>query len=108
MKLSAASPLQKLIDTLPQQGTVNWIGVRTARKAPVIAVDEVTALTEQGLNGDHYAAKAGSKRQITLIQQEDLDAIASMMQLYPLTPEMLRRNLVIHGINLQALKDKIF
>ncbi len=80
MKLSPASPLQKLIDTLPQQG----------------------------LAGDYYSGPAGSKRQVTLIQQEHLSAIASFMQLKTVSPEMLRRNIVIKGINLLALKDKTF
>ncbi|MGI4021667.1 MAG: MOSC domain-containing protein [Janthinobacterium lividum] len=108
MKLSPASPLQKLIDTLPQQGKVCWIGVRPGRKQPLIALETVEAIMQKGLSGDHYAGAPGSKRQVTLIQQEHLDAIASIMKNDQLSPEMLRRNLVIKGINLLALKDKTF
>lgn len=108
MKLSSASPLQKLIDTLPQQGTICWIGVRPGRKKALLSLETVEAITQKGLAGDHYSGAAGSKRQVTLIQQEHLDAIASIMKIKELTPEMLRRNLVIKGINLLALKDKTF
>jgi MOSC domain-containing protein YiiM len=108
MKLSANSPLQKLMNTMPQQGTVHWIGIRPQRKAPLCVLNEVEAITSKGLAGDHFSGSATSKRQITLIQQEHLDLIASVMQLPHLSPGMLRRNLVVKGINLHALKDRRF
>ncbi|QJD94390.1 MOSC domain-containing protein [Mucilaginibacter robiniae] len=108
MKLSQSSPLQKLLDTLPQQGTVCWIGVRPKRKAAIQTLTQTEAITQQGITGDHYAGTLGSKRQVTLIQQEHLDAIASVMRIQPLSPELLRRNIVTKGINLLALKDKTF
>lgn len=108
MKLAPTSPMQLLLDTLPQQGTVLWISTRPARKAPVQAVDEVQAVTERGLTGDHYAAKAGSKRQVTLIQHEHIEAIASLLHRNDLAPELLRRNIVVKGLNLLALKDRRF
>lgn len=108
MKLSPASPLQKLIETLPQQGNVCWIGTRPGRKKALVALEEVEAITQKGLAGDHYSGSAGSKRQVTLIQQEHILAIASFTHLKTVSPEMLRRNLVIKGINLLALKDKTF
>ncbi len=108
MKLSASSPLQKLLDTLPQQGNVRWIGIRTGRKQPVQTVGSVMAITRKGLDGDHFSGSAGSKRQVTLIQQEHINAIASFMQIKTVSPEMLRRNIVVSGINLLALKDKKF
>jgi len=108
MKLSSTSPLQKLIDTLPQQGKVCWIGVRTGRKKAMVSVEAVEAITQKGLTGDHFSGSAGSKRQVTLIQQEHLDAIASFMAIKEVSPEMLRRNIVTKGFNLLALKDKRF
>lgn len=108
MKLSANSPLQKLMDTMPQQGKVTWIGIRPKRRAPLQSVTEVEAITLKGLSGDHFSGSATSKRQVTLIQQEHLNLIASVMQLPDLTPAMLRRNLVVSGINLLALKDRQF
>ena len=108
MQLSPNSPLQKLMDTMPQQGTVKWIGIRPKRKEPLVSLSEVEAITLKGLAGDHFSGSATSKRQVTLIQQEHLDLIASVMQLPDLTPGMLRRNIVVKGINLHALKDRQF
>lgn len=108
MKLSANSPLQKLMNTMPQQGRVNWIGIRPKRKAPLQSLNEVEAITLKGLAGDHYSGSATSKRQVTLIQKEHLDLVSSVMQLPDLTPGIIRRNIVIEGINLHAFKDRRF
>lgn len=93
---------------MPQQGKVTWIGVRPKRKAPLLSVENVEAITLKGLQGDHFSGSATSKRQVTLIQQEHIDLVSSVMQLDTLTPGMLRRNIVVKGINLLALKDRKF
>ncbi len=108
MPFYKTSPLQTLIDKLPQQGVVCWIGIRPGRKLPVVELENVEAITQKGLAGDHFSGSAESKRQVTLIQEEHLAAIASFMQIKTVSPKMLRRNLVIKGINLLALKDKTF
>ena len=99
--------LQELFDTLPQVGKLQWIGIRPARKAPMIKPESVEAVAGRGLLGDRYNSKNG-RRQITLIQGEHLPAIASMLGRDVIAPELLRRNLVVTGINLLALKDKQF
>ena len=99
--------LQELFDTLPQTGTVEWIGVRPDRRVPVSVVPAVRADADSGLDGDRYA-KAGGDRQVTLIQAEHLEAVASMLDLPELDPARVRRNIVVRGINLLALKDKRF
>lgn len=108
MQFSKTSPLQILIDTLPQQGIVCWIGIRPYRREAVLELENVEAITQKGLKGDHYSGGAESKRQVTLIQQEHIDTIASIMKAEEFSPKLLRRNLVIKGINLLALKDKKF
>jgi MOSC domain-containing protein YiiM len=108
MQLTKTSPLQNLIDTLPQQGSVCWIGIRPRRHETLLELENVEAVTQKGLKGDHYSGTTGSKRQVTLIQQEHVDTIASIMKIEKLSPKMLRRNLSIKGINLLALKDKKF
>lgn len=108
MPLTPASPMQKLLDTLPQKGSVYWIGIRTARRKPVTPLTEAEAVEQKGLKGDHFSGGHGSKRQVTLIMQEHIDAIASVMKLEDLSPELLRRNIMVKGINLLALKDKTF
>lgn len=99
--------LQKLLETLPQVGTVEWIGLRPERRAPLQSVSEVEVTQENGLVGDRYRRKQG-KRQVTLIQQEHLAAVASLLGKAQVDPDITRRNIVVSGINLLALKNKQF
>lgn len=98
--------IKDLLATLPQTGRVEWIGLRPARKVDMKVVQQIE-LNQQGLVGDRYAGGSG-KRAVTLIQAEHLPAIAGMLHRDQVTPEMLRRNFVVSGINLLALKDKRF
>ena len=100
--------IQQLIATLPQQGRLEWIGLRPARRAEINVVQQAELVTDYGIRGDRSVEKVGGKRQVTLIQAEHLSAIAACAGLDEVTPEMLRRNLLISGINLLALKDKTF
>ena len=99
--------LQDLFDTLPQIGKLQWIGIRPERKAPMNELNSVEAIAGRGLVGDRYSSKNG-RRQVTLIQGEHLIAIASLLGKDHVAPALLRRNLVVTGINLIALKDKQF
>ncbi len=99
--------MQKLMDTLPQQGRVVWIGLRPAPQAPIHVVADVNVTEEQGLEGDRYKSRS-RKRQVTLIQGEHLDAVASMLGIDAVDPGLIRRNIVVRGINLLALKGKVF
>ena len=99
--------IHSLMDTLPQTGKVIWIGLRPAKKAMMQIVDSVTAQTDNGLTGDRYAGRTG-KRQVTLVQEEHLSAIASILDRAHVPPELLRRNIVVSKINLLALKNKQF
>lgn len=105
---SEGSVLGKLMDTMPQTGRITWIGIRPERRQAPIAVTTVEALTDQHLAGDHYAGKPGSKRQVTLIQAEHLTTVAAILNLPHLDPGLIRRNLVVAGLNLLALKDRQF
>ena len=101
-------PLHTLLDTLPQIGRVEWIGIRPAKDAPMITPESVRIDVNSGLEGDRFRGRAGGKRQVTLIQEEHLHVIASCLQHESIDPALLRRNIVVSGINLLALKDKIF
>ena len=101
------SNMQKLLNTLPQVGKVEWIGLRRVRRKDLDVVEEVEANTESGLIGDRYSGKNG-KRQVTLIQQEHLTAVGSLLKQEAIHPNLLRRNIVMSGINLLALKGKQF
>ncbi|SFD00881.1 MOSC domain-containing protein [Bosea sp. CRIB-10] len=71
------------------------------------SVETAVADAGQGLLGDRYNGRSGS-RQVTLIQREHLGAIASHLGLDLVAPDQLRRNIVVEGINLAALKDHHF
>jgi MOSC domain-containing protein YiiM len=104
--LSEKPTLKQLMQNLPQQGRVEWIGVRAEKRKPLNIVDTVMVL-EHGLEGDHYAVSS-SKRSVTLIQQEHIAAISSLLHKDKIDPAELRRNIVVSGINLLALKNREF
>ena len=92
----------------PRAGRVEWLGVRAERRAPLAAVDQVEAIAGCGLAGDHYASKSNGKRQITLIQAEHLEAVARLLGKPSVQAADLRRNVLVSGINLHALRNREF
>ena len=101
------SMMARLLATLPQTGTLQWIGQRPVRREPLVSVLQAELKTDSHLVGDHARPKADGKRQITLIQHEHLAAVAGYLGLAaPLDPGRLRRNLVVSGLNLLALKNR--
>ena len=97
--------IANLLQTFPRTGRIDWISIRPERRGPVEVLAEVTASSETGLVGDHYGGTNGN-RHVTLMQAEHLPAIASFVGLAEISPELLRRNLLVSGINLLALKDQ--
>ena len=108
--MAEESYLKVLLETLPQIGRVEWIGVRPARGEPMVALKKVEINVDKGLEGDRFSGRrAGSPRQVTLIQQEHLSVIAACLHREEsIAPSLLRRNIVVSGINLLALKGKPF
>jgi MOSC domain-containing protein YiiM len=100
--------IKELLAVMPQVGKLEWIGLRPAQRAPVQAVASARAEVGRGLIGDRYAESPGTKRQVTLIQAEHLAVIARLSGHVSIPPEWLRRNLLVSGINLLALKDRPF
>lgn len=100
--------IRALMGRFPRSGKLLWIGVRGQRRGPVLVVDETQALAGIGLLGDHYRPGAKGSRQVTLIQAEHLPVIAALCGRIDLDPGVLRRNLVVSGINLRALKGMRF
>ena len=84
-----------------QDGRLDWIGLRGARRTDLDVV-EAAELTEAGLEGDH--GRPG-KRAVTLIQTEHLPVIAALAGREAVAPELLRRNLVVSGVNLTAIRN---
>lgn len=101
------SALFALMTRFPRSGRVRWIGVRQKREQPVQALTQVLAGSGRGLEGDRYAGRNGN-RGVTLIQREHLAAIAVLAGHAQVRPEQLRRNLVVEGIPLLALKGQRF
>jgi MOSC domain-containing protein YiiM len=95
-----------LLASIPSPGRLVWIGLRETKDASMVNVDRVIASPEIGLHGDRYCGRSGT-RQVTLIQHEHLAVIEALIT-RKVNPEMLRRNLVIAGINLLALKNTRF
>jgi MOSC domain-containing protein YiiM len=91
----------------PEAGEVIWIGRRPARRADVIACDAIMAIADRGLEGDHYSGGSGG-RGVTLVQAEHLPVVGALLGRPPIDPALLRRNLVVSGINLIALKGVRF
>ncbi|MET0388588.1 MAG: MOSC domain-containing protein [Polyangiales bacterium] len=89
-------------------GVLHWIGIRPARGAPMEALSAARLLAERGLEGDIATARSAGKRQVSLIQAEHLAVIAQLSQRAEVPPELVRRNLVVRGINLLALRSTRF
>lgn len=107
MSFPADSALGALMATLPRSGRVQWIGLRPARDVPMHAVARAEANAGKGLSGDRYGSGSG-KRGLTLIQAEHLPVIAALSGHDAVPPALLRRNLVVSGLPLVALKGRRF
>ncbi len=99
--------IKELLDTLPQLGKLEWIATRPGRQQQMRSQSTADLSTKLGLVGDRYNGRSG-ERQVTLVQAEHLPVIASLTGRTEVPPELLRRNLLVSGINLLALKDKSF
>lgn len=94
---------ERYADTVPT-GTVEWIGVRPARFEAPQVLDSVEAEAGRGLHGDHRMAKTpGSGRQVTIISREFIQQIEASVG-RAIDPSELRRNIVVSGVNLNALR----
>ncbi len=102
------SELAKLMAQFPRAGKLDWVGIRARRRSPVMAVAQVQAIAGFGLEGDHYASKTNGKRQVTLIQAEHLVVVAKMLGCAEVRAEDVRRNLLVSGVNLYALRNRRF
>jgi MOSC domain-containing protein YiiM len=108
--LNPTGDLRELTACFPRAGRVEAILLRPARGAAMHAVEQAEAWVARGLEGDRAAARPaasplGGKRQVTLIQAEHLPVIASLASLPALDAALLRRNLVVRGLNLLAARS---
>jgi MOSC domain-containing protein YiiM len=102
--------LRDLITRIATQGRIEAIVIRPERNQPAQPVDAVKAEPGFGLIGDRRAQTkrtnlASRKRELSLIQAEHLPLIASWTGSHHIDATRLRRNLVISGVNLLAMKS---
>jgi MOSC domain-containing protein YiiM len=93
---------------VPRSGKVEWLGVRPGHAEAMVALVEADLLEGRGIDGDRAAKGRGGKRQVTLIQREHLPVIAALVGRDGVEPGALRRNVVVSGVNLVALKAMRF
>ena len=101
--------LHQLVQQFTHPGRLQMIILRPQRRMPTVCVPSAQAVADRGLTGDRQAERepwraGGNKRQVTLIQAEHLPAIATFTGKQAVDPMVLRRNLVISGLNLIAAK----
>jgi MOSC domain-containing protein YiiM len=101
----AKMEIQELMNQFAQAGKVSAIALRPKRLEPTVLVERVLALKNKGLEGDR---SKGGNRQVTLIQKEHIQAIASFLSKSDLDFTLTRRNILVEGINLLSLKGKRF
>ena len=90
-------------------GELTWIGVRPRRREPLQSIASTKAVATLGLEGDHRMGKTpGSGRQVTIISEEFIAQIERHLNLADIDPGTLRRNLVVKGLNLNALRRQRF
>lgn len=88
-----------------QTGRVVAISVRPERLKPPLCTESVQAIENKGLQGDR---SKGGNRQVTLIQKEHTQAVASFLGKAEVDFTLTRRNILVEGINLLSLKGKSF
>ncbi len=101
--------LRDLVQRFACPGRVEGIVIRPERRQPAQSVLEVRAEPGRGLIGDRRSRteRTGEevrKRELTLIQAEHFPVVARWCGLDQLEPVRLRRNLVIGGLNLLAMR----
>ena len=100
--------MKDLFRVIPQKGKVEWIGLRPKKKEELTVVESVKVHKGTGLLGDHFKKSSSNKRLVTLIQQEHLIAVSSILGKKRIDPNLTRRNIVVSGINLLSLKHHQF
>jgi len=100
--------LKELLSTNTFQGKVDWIGISSGPRSEIQACQTVHIVTG-GVEHDHHCRPTRkSKRQVTLIQAEHIPVVEAIVGRGKIDPSLLRRNIVVSGINLAALKYQTF
>jgi MOSC domain-containing protein YiiM len=96
----------EFFDNFVQTGEIIWIGIHPESRQPVLVLEETFAQIG-GLKDDRFnKGNPESKRQVTLIQYEHLQAVASFLGKENIDPSLVRRNLLVKGINLNSMRGR--
>jgi len=100
--------LKELLAKSIAVGRVDWLGISPSSRAGIVTPDSVE-IVKGGVQGDHHCRPSrASKRQVTLIQAEHIAVVAAFLRREGIDPGLLRRNIVVSGINLAALRHQTF
>lgn len=100
--------LRELVARVPAPGRLEQIWLRPARGTAAVGVTEAEVIVGRGLRGDRSAAgRGGGRRQVTLIQAEHLPVLAALLGRPQVPASLLRRNLVVAGLNLLAARSPL-
>lgn len=88
---------------------VEWIGISPGNRQAIEPREEVTVAVGTGIDGDYHSKKKpGGQRQVTLIQAEHFAIFAANAGRESVSPEQVRRNIVVCGIELSPLIGQRF
>ncbi|RFS18221.1 MOSC domain-containing protein [Emticicia sp. C21] len=101
--------IKQLMKNFAYNGKVEWLSYRpgSTSRGSIHIVDTIEITEKKGIVGDRYRGTSRN-RQVTLIQAEHIEAFAKMLHKESIDPALLRRNIVVSGINLLAFHDTTF
>jgi MOSC domain-containing protein YiiM len=106
--VAAHEPTTRSLAAPVGAGVVEQVLVAPAAEAPMVAADAVPAVAGRGLEGDRYfdaagtfSERGGTGRDITLVSVEALESAG-------VAPLEARRNVVVRGVDLDALIGRRF
>lgn len=101
--------IKQLMKTFAFDGKVEWLSYRPGptSRGDIRVTNTVEVTEKKGIVGDRYKGTSRN-RQVTIIQAEHIEAMAKMLRKDSIDPILLRRNIVVSGINLLAFNDSTF
>jgi MOSC domain-containing protein YiiM len=101
--------IKELMQTFAHLGKVEWLSYRPGptSRGEILVADEIEVSEKKGIENDRYQGSS-KKRQVTLIQAEHIEAVSEILQKESIDPALLRRNIVVSGLNLLALNNLEF
>lgn len=112
--MQASRPLEHSADSLAWHGVVRGLHLAPRAFLPMRNCDQLTLVAGHGVEGDRYAQETGfysdkpeDGRQLTLFEEETLEALARDHGI-ALKPEEHRRNVTTRGVPLNHLVGRRF